>query len=88
MFKGVTPGGEEFIVKFEKNNKGKQRPNFLTGTLSDVIKLSSTKPLLLYLSGDDNVSRQFEAQILTRDESIQVLVRLQNVNKFLIEQRI
>lgn len=60
MFKGVSPGGEEFIVKLDKITKGKERPNFLTGTIQDVIKQGTNKPLFLYLSGDDNISRQFE----------------------------
>ncbi len=35
--KGVSPGGEEFIVKLEKMLKNKPHPKFMTGTLKLII---------------------------------------------------
>jgi hypothetical protein len=36
-YKGVSPGGEEFIVKLDRSLKGKKRrPLFMKGTVSDL----------------------------------------------------
>lgn len=35
--KGVSPGGEEFIVKLEKSLKKKAHPKFQLGTLKEVM---------------------------------------------------
>lgn len=85
--KGVSPGGEEFTVRLDKhilsNFKEKRtRPNFKHGTLSEVVRNSiSNKPLLLYLSGDDHLSKMFEVEILTVPEIVSLMVRL---SKFLV----
>lgn len=35
--RGVTPGGEEFIVKYDRMLKGAyKRPNFITGTMQQL----------------------------------------------------
>jgi hypothetical protein len=41
-----------------------QRPKFLHGTLKDVVN-GSSREILLYLSGDDEISREFESGMLT-----------------------
>lgn len=73
--KGVSPGGEEFIVKFEKLLKNQKHPLFMVGTMKQVVQSfdQSKKPLLLYLSGDDNTSRLFEMKILTKDGIIMLM---------------
>lgn len=75
-FKGVTPGGEEFTAKLDKLiPKGSKRPNFHHGTMKEVIeKITSNKPFLLYLSGDDAVSKKFEKEVLTKDGIIMIMV--------------
>lgn len=65
-YKGVSAGGEEFTHKLDKIMahsyakipiEQRNRPNFLHGSLKDVIALRGDKSLLLYLSGDDAISR-------------------------------
>jgi hypothetical protein len=70
--KGVSQGGEEFTHKLDKilkppNKKDKPlpRPKFIHGRMGDVVKkINSNKPFLLYISGDDAFSHQFETNIL------------------------
>ncbi|TNV81073.1 hypothetical protein FGO68_gene13535 [Halteria grandinella] len=47
-------------------------PDFCHGTLRDIFRgqLIKSKPLFLYLSGDDHTSKHFETQILTMPEII------------------
>ena len=78
----MSAGGEEFTYKLEKQLNPKKKkgenfesvphPKFIHGKLSQVIpKINETKPFLLYLSGgEDNISLQFENNILTRPEII------------------
>lgn len=60
--KGVSHGGEEFIYKLNNKKKKLTYPNFLTGTLKDYQrdKTDMHRPLFLYFSGDDNLSKKFE----------------------------
>ena len=77
-FKGVSAGGEEFTSKLDKlliANSYVERPNFLRGTLKEVIaSLDCKKPMLLYLSGGEDVSKTFETQILTQSDVIGTMV--------------
>lgn len=67
-YKGITAGGEEFTSKFDKLlDPELKKPNFMHGTMTDYMKTNTIfKPLLLiYLSGDDVVSKEFEQKVLT-----------------------
>jgi len=78
----VSPGGEEFTSKLDKLIAAnvsvitdRKRPNFLHGTLQDIVKNSSSeKPLLIYLSGEDPISNIFETRILIQTEIIALMV--------------
>lgn len=51
-FKGVSPGGEEFTSKLDKDLAGHSRPNFVKGTFNEVRQSAPrNKPCVLYLSG-------------------------------------
>lgn len=46
------------------------------GTMREVIqKHDNNKPLLLYMSGDDKISKKFETEVLTKDGIIMIMVR-------------
>lgn len=45
--------------------------------MQDIVqKYASRKPFLLYLSGDDSVSKEFESRILVKEEIIFLMVSL------------
>eukprot|EP00347_Sterkiella_histriomuscorum_P003699 403363283 len=73
--KGVSAGGEEFTVKLDKIiAKDSKRPSFLHGTMSEiVVQFDGTKPLLLYFSGEDKISKHFEKDILTKEGIIKFM---------------
>lgn len=79
-FIGVSPGGEEFTSKLNKMlhqvRPNSVLPDFCHGTLRDIFRgqLIKSKPLFLYLSGDDHTSKHFETQILTMPEIIVLMV--------------
>ncbi len=72
LLKGVSAGGEEFTHKLDlilqpidKKQKPLPRPKFMHGKMADVVKkIDSNKPFLLYISGEDAFSREFESKIL------------------------
>lgn len=74
--KGVSAGGEEFTIKLDKLiPKDMKRPKFEHGTMNEIVaQYNGKKPLLLYFSGDDKVSKWFETQILTKEEIINFMV--------------
>jgi hypothetical protein len=82
----VSAGGEEFTFKLEKllappkrdkNALPLPRPKFLHGKMIEVVKkIDDKKPFLLYLSGDDRVSREFELKVLTQPDIIKMMVSL------------
>jgi len=69
--KGVSPGGEEFTVKLDKMLKGGARPAFRQGTLKGI---NTNNVVLIYLSGSDPISREFEERILTKEDVIIIMV--------------
>ncbi|CDW76903.1 ubx domain containing protein [Stylonychia lemnae] len=79
--KGVSPGGEEFTSKIDKMlPKGVFRPKFLHGTMKEIAgQNTNQKPILLYLSGDDEISRQFEVYVLTQEGVISRMSAIQSL---------
>mmetsp|Transcript_18691 Transcript_18691/g.17805 ORF Transcript_18691/g.17805 Transcript_18691/m.17805 type:complete len:103 (-) Transcript_18691:831-1139(-) len=52
----------------------KKRPNFLKGTMREVVEtVDNTKLLMVYLSGEDQISKEFEQGILTQKDIIEFL---------------
>jgi len=47
------------------------------GTMREILaNHKNDRPLLLYLSGDDAISREFETKVLTKDGIIMLMVSL------------
>jgi hypothetical protein len=71
----VSPGGEEFTSRLKKSLHKEAFPNFMHGTLRDLVEKGASKPILLYLSGEtDVVSRKFESHIVTKQAIIKLMV--------------
>ena len=94
----MSAGGEEFTNKLdkflEKTLEGKapvRRPNFLHGTFKEAANLiDNDKLFLLYVSGENIMSRKFEFRILTQEKIIELMVRFThwNLRMFLLERQL